>query len=177
MTITVERRTVEKVWLKSYSPGVPAEIDPDKFGSIREILAQSVAQFAALPAFTNMDRTLTYAELDRLSRDFGAWLQGAVKLAPGARVAIMSPNLLQYPVALFGVLRAGYVVVNCNPLYTPRELEHQLKDSGAEACEPDLLRGFAHGLGGLVARGFRAAAGTGLACHEGLLFLEREFPV
>lgn len=150
MTTTVERRTVEKVWLKSYSPGVPAEIDPNKFNSIRDVLAQSVAQFSALPAFTNMDRTLSYAELDRLSRDFGAWLQNTVKLAPGARVAIMSPNLLQYPVALFGVLRAGFVVVNCNPLYTPRELEHQLKDSGAEAIV--ILENFAKTLEDVIAR-------------------------
>jgi long-chain acyl-CoA synthetase len=140
----VERRTVEKVWLKSYAPGVPAEIDPDKFSSIRDIFVKSVTKFARLPAFTNMDRTISYAELDRLSRDFGAWLQNSAGLKPGARVAIMSPNLLQYPVVLFGVLRAGFVVVNCNPLYTPRELEHQLKDSGAEAIV--ILENFANTL-------------------------------
>ena len=150
MTTTLERRTVEKVWLKSYSPGVPAEIDVHKFSSIRDIFAQSAARYAALPAFTNMDRTITYAELDRLSRDFGAWLQKSLGLKPGARVAIMSPNLLQYPVALFGVLRAGYVVVNCNPLYTPRELEHQLKDSGAEAIV--ILENFAKTLEAVIAR-------------------------
>jgi long-chain acyl-CoA synthetase len=149
MTTTVERRTVEKVWLKSYLPGVPAEVDTHKFSSIRDIFAKSVAQYANLPAFTNMDRTLTYAELDRLSRDFGAWLQNCVGLAQGARVAIMSPNLLQYPVVLFGVLRAGFVVVNCNPLYTPRELEHQLKDSGAEAIL--ILENFAKTLEAVVA--------------------------
>jgi long-chain acyl-CoA synthetase len=133
MTTIEETRVVQKVWLKSYPPGVPAEIDAHQFSSIRAILDKSVAQFANLPAFTNMGRTITFAELDRLSRDFGAWLQNGAGLKPGARVAIMSPNLLQYPIVLFGALRAGFVVVNCNPLYTPRELEHQLKDSGAEA--------------------------------------------
>jgi long-chain acyl-CoA synthetase len=149
MTTMVERRTVEKVWLKSYSPGVPAEIDANKFSSIRDIFVKSVTQFAQLPAFTNMDRTISYAELDRLSRDFGAWLQNSAGLKPGARVAIMSPNLLQYPVVLFGVLRAGFVVVNCNPLYTPRELEHQLKDSGAEAIV--ILENFAKTLEAVLA--------------------------
>jgi long-chain acyl-CoA synthetase len=149
MTTMVERRTVEKVWLKSYSPGVPAEIDANKFSSIRDIFVKSVTQFAQLPAFTNMDRTISYAELDRLSRDFGAWLQNSAGLKPGARVAIMSPNLLQYPVVLFGELRAGFVVVNCNPLYTPRELEHQLKDSGAEAIV--ILENFAKTLEAVLA--------------------------
>jgi long-chain acyl-CoA synthetase len=133
MTAIVERRTMEKPWLASYPPGVPAEIDSSRFASIRDILLKSCAKYGAAPAFTNMDRTLSYADLDRLSRDFGAWLQGPAGLARGSRVAIMMPNLLQYPVVLFGALRAGYTVVNCNPLYTPRELEHQLKDSGAEA--------------------------------------------
>jgi long-chain acyl-CoA synthetase len=141
---------VDKVWLKSYLPGVPAEVDTHKFASVREIFAKSVAQYAALPAFTNMDRTLTYTELDRLSRDFGAFLQGPAGLKPGARVAIMSPNLLQYPVVLFGALRAGFVVVNCNPLYTPRELEHQLKDSGAEAIV--ILENFAKTLESVIAK-------------------------
>jgi long-chain acyl-CoA synthetase len=150
MTTTLERRTVDKVWLKSYAPGVPAEIDIHKFSSIRDIFAKSVGQYAGLPAFTNMDRTLSYKELDQLSRDFGAWLQNTVGLKPGARVAIMSPNLLQYPVVLFGVLRAGFVVVNCNPLYTPRELEHQLKDSGAEAIV--ILENFARTLEAVVAQ-------------------------
>jgi long-chain acyl-CoA synthetase len=133
MTAVMERSAVEKVWLKSYVPGVPAEIDPSEFASIREILARSCAKFAAAPAFTNMDKTISYAELDRLSRDFGAWLQSVAGLKKGDRVALMMPNLLQYPVALFGALRAGFTIVNCNPLYTPRELEHQLKDSGAVA--------------------------------------------
>jgi long-chain acyl-CoA synthetase len=136
-------------WLKSYPPGVPATVDPSRYASIREIFLESCKHYAASPAFTNMGRTITYAELERASRDFGAWLQGR-GLARGARVAIMMPNLLQYPVALFGALRAGYVIVNCNPLYTPRELEHQLKDSGAEAIV--ILENFAHTLQEVVAR-------------------------
>jgi long-chain acyl-CoA synthetase len=133
MTAILERRTVEKVWLKSYPPGVPPEIDVGKFANVREIFAKSCARFGPAPAFSNMDRTISYADLDRLSRDFAAWLQGPAGLKKGARVAIMMPNLLQYPVVLFGALRAGFTVVNCNPLYTPRELAHQLNDSGAEA--------------------------------------------
>jgi long-chain acyl-CoA synthetase len=150
MTAIMESRTTDKPWLASYPPGVPAEIDASEFSSIRAVFDESVRRFRDLPAFTNMGRTITYAELDRLSRDFGAWLQEGARLAPGARVAIMSPNLLQYPVALFGALRAGFVVVNCNPLYTPRELEHQLKDSGAEAIV--ILENFAHTLEAVIAR-------------------------
>ncbi len=123
----------EKIWLKHYPAGMPAEIDPDRFGSITDLLDQTVAKFADRPAFHNLGRTLTYAQLDRLTRDFAAYLQSLPGLGKGERVAIMSPNLLQYPVALFGVLRAGMIVVNVNPLYTARELEHQLKDSGAKA--------------------------------------------
>ncbi|MFZ5558213.1 MAG: AMP-binding protein [Pseudomonadota bacterium] len=123
----------EKIWLKHYPAGIPAEIDPDRFGSIPDLLEKTVARFADKPAFHNLGRTLTYAELDRLSHDFAAFLQSLPGLGKGERVAIMSPNLLQYPVALFGVLRAGMTVVNVNPLYTARELEHQLKDSGARA--------------------------------------------
>ncbi len=135
MTIAIaeEKKTVDRPWLASYPPGVAADVDTRQFESIRDIFAQSCARFGALPAFTNMGRTITYSELDRLSRDFGAWLQQGAGLPRGARVAIMMPNCLQYPIALFGALRAGFVVVNCNPLYTPRELEHQLHDSGAEA--------------------------------------------
>jgi long-chain acyl-CoA synthetase len=145
-----ERATMEKVWLKSYAPGVPAEIDASAYASIRDIYAQSCAKFADLPAFTCMGRTITYAQLDRLTRDFGAWLQGVAGLKRGARVAIMMPNLLQYPVCIFGALRAGFTIVNCNPLYTPRELEHQLKDSGAEAIV--ILENFAKTLEQVVAR-------------------------
>ncbi|HZZ93853.1 MAG TPA: AMP-binding protein [Usitatibacter sp.] len=132
-TLAPGTATVEKVWLKSYPPGVPAEIDPGRYANLTEVLARCVREHGPRPAYTNLGRTMTFAELDRSSREFGAWLQSALRLPRGARVAIMMPNLLQYPVVLFGILRAGYVVVNCNPLYTPRELEHQLKDSGAVA--------------------------------------------
>ncbi len=141
---------MEKVWLKSYAPGVPAEIDRGAYSSIRDIFHQSCRKFASRPAFTCMGKTLTYAELDALSRDFASYLQNVAGLEAGARVAIMMPNLLQYPVALFAALRAGLVVVNCNPLYTPRELEHQLKDSGADAIV--ILENFAKTLQQVVAR-------------------------
>jgi long-chain acyl-CoA synthetase len=143
-----ERQTMDRPWLKSYPAGVPAEIDKSQYANIREIFSQSVKRYASAPAFSNMGRTLTFTEVDRLSRDFGSWLQNAARLPRGARVAIMMPNLLQYPVALFGALRAGYVVVNCNPLYTPRELEHQLKDSGAEAIV--ILENFAKTLEAVI---------------------------
>jgi long-chain acyl-CoA synthetase len=149
LTETLAEQTVEKVWLKSYPPGVPAQI-PAGSRDIREVLRQSCERFAARRAFTCMDRSLSYAELDRLSRDFGSWLQNAAGLAKGARVALMMPNVLQYPVALFGALRAGMTVVNCNPLYTPRELEHQLVDSGAEAIV--VLENFAHTLQQVVSK-------------------------
>jgi long-chain acyl-CoA synthetase len=122
---------MEKIWLKSYPKGVPAEIDPNRYRSVGEVFDESVKKYADLPAYQNMGRTITFHELEKLSRDFGAWLQSQ-GLAKGARVALMMPNVLQYPISIFGVLRAGYTVVNVNPLYTPRELEHQLKDSGAE---------------------------------------------
>src|SRR5262245_28170238 len=122
---------MDRIWLKSYPPGVPADVDPGQYKSLVELFDAGVRQYADRPAFTNMGKTLSYAELDALSRDFGAWLQ-AKGLGKGARVAIMMPNCLQYPVAMFGTLRAGCTVVNVNPLYTARELEHQLKDSGAE---------------------------------------------
>ncbi len=124
---------MEKIWLKSYPPGVPGEIDLSPYASVRDIFQRSCERFGDSPAFTCMGRTISFRELDRLAREFGSWLQNVAGLPKGARVAIMMPNLLQYPVALFGALRAGYIVVNCNPLYTPRELEHQLNDSGAEA--------------------------------------------
>lgn len=123
---------MEKLWLKQYPAGVPAEIDASPYRSLAQLLEESFRTYAAKRAFVCMDASITYGDLDRLSRQFGAWLQSR-GLKPGARVAIMMPNVLQYPVVLAGVLRAGYVVVNVNPLYTPRELEHQLKDSGAEA--------------------------------------------
>jgi long-chain acyl-CoA synthetase len=123
---------MERIWLKSYPPGVPADIDPSEFRSLVELFESSVRKYAERPAYHSMGKSMSFGELDRLSRDFGAWLQSK-GLAKGARVAIMMPNCLQYPVAMFGTLRAGCTVVNVNPLYTARELEHQLKDSGAEA--------------------------------------------
>ncbi|TXG78847.1 MAG: long-chain-fatty-acid--CoA ligase [Rhodocyclaceae bacterium] len=124
---------MEKIWLKSYPPGVPAEIDISEFNSVGDVLARSVRLYGPQPAYICMDKSITYDELDRLSTQFAGFLQGELGLPQGARVAIMMPNVLQYPIAAFGALRAGYTVVNVNPLYTPRELEHQLRDSGAEA--------------------------------------------
>jgi long-chain acyl-CoA synthetase len=134
---------VEKIWLKEYPPGVPAEIDLNEFTSVKDILEKSCQRFADSPAYSNMGVTLRYRDIDRLSRDFAAFLQG-LGLGKRDRVAIMMPNVLQYPVALFGVLRAGMVVVNVNPLYTPRELEHQLNDSGAAVIV--IVENFAHTL-------------------------------
>ena len=125
--------TVNRIWLRNYPAGVLAEIDADRFASIPDLLEKTALKFADKPAFHNLGRTVTYAELERLSRDFAAFLQGLPGMVRGERVAIMAANLLQYPVALFGILRAGLTVVNVNPLYTPRELEHQLEDSGAKA--------------------------------------------
>ena len=124
---------MEKIWHKSYQPGVPTVIDVNQYSSIVDMLETTFSKFAMKPAFHNMGKTITYAELDRLSYHFACFLQNDLKLARGDRVALMMPNLLQYPIALFGVLRAGMIAVNCNPLYTPRELEHQLKDSGSKA--------------------------------------------
>jgi long-chain acyl-CoA synthetase len=140
---------MESVWLQHYPQGVPAEVDIFRFASLKDMLEQSCARFRERPAFTNMGVTLSYGELDRLSRDFGAYLQQVVGLRKGDRVAVMLPNLLQYPVALFGALRAGLVVVNVNPLYTARELQHQLADSGAAAVV--VLENFAHTLQEVVA--------------------------
>ena len=123
----------EKIWLKSYPPGVPAEIDLTQYRSVVEILGKACDRFRERPAFTNMGRTISYDEVDRLSRDFAAFLVNDLKLKKGERVALMLPNLLQYPIAIFGVLRAGLTVVNTNPMYTARELKHQLVDSGASA--------------------------------------------
>ena len=135
---------MKPIWLKHYPPSVPAEADIDRFASLKDMLEQCFCRYRDLPAFTNMDVSISFNELDRLSRDFGAFLQHEVGLRQGERIAIMLPNLLQYPVALFGALRAGLVVVNVNPLYTPRELEHQLVDSGAVAVL--VLENFAHTL-------------------------------
>jgi long-chain acyl-CoA synthetase len=138
----VPTQQTTKPWLSQYPAGVPAEIDHRAYGSLKEMLAASCRRFPELPAFASMGSTITYRELDEQSRAFAAWLQKKAGLRPGERVALMMPNLLQYPVALFGALRAGLVVVNTNPMYTPRELEHQLKDSGAAAIV--VLENFAH---------------------------------
>jgi long-chain acyl-CoA synthetase len=140
---------LEKIWLKSYPPGVPAEIDVNEYASLREVLEESCSKFGSRPAYSCMGRTITFAELDRLSAAFGAFLQGR-GLTKGARVALMMPNVLQYPVCLFGILRVGCTVVNVNPLYTPRELEHQLNDSGAEMIV--VVENFAHTLAEVLSK-------------------------
>lgn len=139
---------MDKFWLKSYPQGVPAEIDVSQYKSLVHLLEDSFHKYASRKAYVCMDKFLTYAELDLLSRKIAAWLQNK-GLNKGARVAIMMPNILQYPVVIAAVLRAGYTVVNVNPLYTPRELEHQLKDSGAEAVF--ILENFATTLQQIVA--------------------------
>ena len=123
---------MERIWLKQYPPGVPADIDVTQYASLVELLEESFAKFADRKAFICMDKSISYRDLDEMSLALAAYLQGK-GLQKGARVALMMPNVLQYPVSTAAVLRAGYAVVNVNPLYTPRELEHQLKDSGAEA--------------------------------------------
>ena len=139
---------MDKFWIKSYPAGVPAEIDYTRYRSLVHLMDEAFSKFAQRNAYVCMDRFLTYAELDVMSKKLGAWLQ-AQGLAPGARVALMMPNVLQYPIAIAAVLRAGYTVVNVNPLYTPRELEHQLRDSGAEAIV--ILENFAHTLEKVIA--------------------------
>jgi long-chain acyl-CoA synthetase len=135
--------------LQHYPPGVPAEVDVDQYSSLVQLMEEGFSKYAQRNAYAYMDRLFTFAEIDRHSAAFGAWLQGR-GIARGARVAIMMPNVVQYPIALAGVLRAGCVVVNVNPLYTPRELEHQLKDSGAEAIV--ILESFAHTLQQVIAK-------------------------
>ena len=140
---------MDKIWLASYPNGVSQTIDIGIYRSLGELFERSAAHFADSTAYVNMDRGMTYAELERLSRALAAYFQSELKLVPGARVALMMPNSLQYPVALFAVLRAGYAVVNCNPLYTSRELQHQLKDSGAEVIV--IIENFAWVLAEVVA--------------------------
>src|SRR5688500_2787199 len=132
---------MERIWLKSYPAGVPADIDVNRYRSLIGLFDASIGKYRDRPAFHSLGKTITFDELEKRSRDFGAWLQ-ARGLSKGARVAITMPNCLQYPIAMFGTLRAGCTVVNVNPLYTPRELEHQLKDSGAEAIV--VLENFGH---------------------------------
>jgi len=140
---------MEPVWLRYYPQGVPAEVDIHRFASLADMLQRCCARFGERPAFTNMGVSLSYAEVDRLSSLFAAYLQQKLGLQQGERLAVMLPNLLQYPVVLFGALRAGLVVVNVNPLYTARELQHQLIDSGAAAIV--VLENFAHTLEEVVA--------------------------
>jgi long-chain acyl-CoA synthetase len=133
----------DRPWLASYSPGVPADIDPSQYNSLVQLMEESFQQFATRPAYSFMGKEVSYAQTDSLSRAFAAYLQG-LGLAKGDRVAIMMPNVPQYPVAVAAILRAGFVIVNVNPLYTPRELEHQLKDSGSKAIV--IIENFAHTL-------------------------------
>ena len=123
----------EDFWKDKYPEGIPTEINPDQYPNIQAVLKESCQRFADKPAFTNLGKTLTYGDLYRLSGDFAAWLQNYTELKPGDRIAVQLPNLLQYPVVVFGAIRAGLVVVNTNPLYTTREMEHQFNDSGAKA--------------------------------------------
>ncbi len=124
---------MEKIWLKSYPEGVPEQIDKSSFSSLKKFIEHCCKEFADQPAFTNFGKSISYSDLDRMSRKFGAFLQHEVGLNKGDRVALMMPNILQYPVCLSGLLRAGFTAVNVNPLYTARELKHQLNDSGATA--------------------------------------------
>ena len=140
---------MERFWLKHYPPGVPADVDVDQYTSLVQLMEEGFAKYANRDAYAFMERHFTFADIDRYSAAFGAWLQ-SLGLKRGARVAIMMPNVVQYPMALAGVLRAGYIVVNVNPLYTPRELEHQLKDSGAETIV--ILENFAATLQQVIAR-------------------------
>jgi len=144
---------VERIWLKNYPPEIPADISIGPGDNLVSLLEHSFVTYPERPAFACMGRSISYRELDDLSAAFGAWLQHESGLAPGARIAVMLPNILQYPVAMFGALRAGMVVVNVNPLYTARELRHQLEDSGAEAIV--VLENFASVLQ-------KAAGGTSL---------------
>ncbi|WP_319240481.1 long-chain-fatty-acid--CoA ligase [uncultured Propionivibrio sp.] len=141
---------MDKIWLQSYEPGVPAEIDPAAYASLIDLFEQSVERYRDRTAFICMGARISYGELDRLSRDFAAYLQSVLKLPRGERVAIMLPNVLQYPVCMLGALRAGCVVVNCNPLYKARELEYQLRDCGATTIV--ILENFARTLMKVVRR-------------------------
>ena len=132
---------MERIWLQSYPPTTPAEIGPLQESSLADLMERACKRYGSRDAFISMGKTLRYAELDALAKEFAGWLQ-ALGLGKGTRVALMLPNLFQYPVCLFGALRAGCTVVNVNPLYTPRELEHQMKDSGAEVIV--VVENFAH---------------------------------
>ncbi len=124
---------MEKIWLKSYAEGIPHDVDPSQYSSIVDILNKSFRKFKDRPSFCNFGKTLTYGQIDEMSTQFASFLQNKLGLKKGDRIALMMPNILQYPIALFGAHKAGLVAVNVNPLYTEKELEHQLKDSGADA--------------------------------------------
>jgi long-chain acyl-CoA synthetase len=141
---------VDRIWLQSYPPGIPATINPDEYRSLQEVIERAIERAPDRPAFTCMDRTLTYRDLDRLATHFSGYLQKVARLRKGDRLAVMLPNVLQYPVALVAAFRCGLTVVNTNPLYTPRELEHQLADCGARAIL--ILENFAHTLADVVGR-------------------------
>jgi len=140
---------MEKIWLKHYPAGVPADVKSDTYPSLVALIEESFRKYRDLPAYRFMGKTFTFGQVDDLSRAFAAYLQ-SLGLERGDRVAVMMPNVPQYPVAVAGILRAGYVVVNVNPLYTPRELEHQLKDSGAKAIV--IVENFAHVLQQVIAQ-------------------------
>ncbi len=139
---------MERIWLKSYPDGIPDQLPPPEFRSIREMFEHTFETYPDRPSYTNMGASISYRELDELSMQFACYLQQSLGLVRGERVAIMLPNILQYPVALCGVFRAGLVVVNVNPMYTQRELEHQLKDSGAKCIV--VLENFAHTLQSVI---------------------------
>jgi long-chain acyl-CoA synthetase len=143
------RAVADANWLTSYPPGVPRSIDPDAYPSLHALLLDACRRYGERPAFDCLGVTISYAEWDRLSRSFAAFLREAAKSQPGDRIAIMLPNVLTYPVAFLGSLRAGLTVVNVNPLYTPRELEHQLKDSAAKLIV--IMENFAHKLATMIA--------------------------
>ena len=133
---------VEHFWYASYPPGIPKTIDPDTYSSLPAMLLDACARHARLPAFECLGTTMTYTDWERVSRAFAAYLVQEARFHPGDRVAIMLPNLIAYPVAFLGALRAGLIVVNVNPLYTPRELKEQLIDSGATGIV--IMENFAH---------------------------------
>ncbi|SFC80631.1 long-chain-fatty-acid--CoA ligase FadD [Pragia fontium] len=141
---------MDKKWLSRYPQDVPAEIDPERYSSLADMFENAVKHFADQPAYINQGKVMTFRRLEKRSRAFAAYLQNSLGLKKGDRVALMMPNLLQYPIALFGILRAGMIVVNVNPLYTPRELEHQLNDCGAKAIV--IVSNFAHTLEKVVAK-------------------------
>src|SRR3954464_10291448 len=133
---------MERIWLKSYPDGVPAEIDVTQLPTLGQLIDESCTRFADSVAYVQMGKSLKFSDIDRLARNFSAYLQKTARLAKGERLAIMLPNVLQYPIAMFAALRCGLIVVNTNPLYTAPELEHQLVDSGATAIL--VLENFAH---------------------------------